>query len=175
MSKIGYYRYKTTVTDGRVVKLYIDGVEAGAATLKALDYCNGYRTLKYLDNKGQYRFFTFTNFYESNDNPKQIGTTNEFITSIRNDQTNSKNLGYKNTRTLSLSAEVDSDQLDVLSSIYTSPRVYLYIGNGTSDIKSDWIELDSIKGDNINRRRKQRTGLVNIQATLPEWFSVKMI
>ena len=62
MSKIGYYRYKTTVTDGRVVKLYIDGVEAGAATLKALDYCNAYRTLKYLDNKGQYRFFTFTNF-----------------------------------------------------------------------------------------------------------------
>jgi len=175
MSKIGYYRLKTTATDGRVVTFYKSGIASGVATIKTLDFCSGYRILKYLDSKGRYRFFSFTNYYEVNDRPQQIGTTNEFITNILNAQTNSKNLGYRNERTLSLSAEVDSEQLEVLSEIYTSPRVYLYVGNGTSDTLADWVELSEITGDNIVRRRKQKTGVINLQAKLPEWFTIKQI
>ncbi len=163
------------MTDGRVITFYKNGVEAGTATLRALEFCDGYKRLKYLDKKGQYRFFSFTKFYQGNDNPKKIGSTNEFITSILDAQTNSKNIGYRNERTLSLSAEVSEDELIVLSELYTSPRIYLYIGSGTSDTAADWLELSEVRGDTIFKRRKQKTGLINIEITLPEWFTVKMI
>jgi len=175
MSSIGLYRYKTTVEDARVVAFFKNGVQAGLATIKAIPFCEGYRILKYLDPEGRYRFFPFNNYYESRDKPKQIGTTNEFITNILTDQSNSKNIGYKNSRILSLTTEADAEQLEVLSVIYTSPRVYLYIGKGVSDAPSDWLLLDSIKGDNIGRRRKNNTGAVNIECTLPEWFTIKSI
>lgn len=176
MSKIGYYRYKTTVEDGKTVAFFKNSAQSGLATIKALEYCDGYKILKYLDNSsGQYKFFSFTRFFEENDRPSKIGSTNEFITNLKNAQSNSKNIGYRNKRSMSLSAEVNSDELLVLSEIYKSPRVYLYIGNGTSDILSDWVLLDDISGDNTVRRRKQNTGLVNINVTLPEWFTVKMV
>lgn len=175
MSAIGYYRLKTTVIDGATIALFKNGIQDGIATIKAIEHCTGYRTLKYLDSKGRYRFYSFTNFYESSDAPENIGRTNEFITNILSDQTNSKNLGYRNKRILALSAQVDSDDLEIFSEIYTSPRVYLYVGAGISDVKSDWVELESVTGDNINRRRKQKTALVNLQCTLPEWFTTKMI
>ena len=175
MSKIGYYRYKTTVTDGRVVTLYKNGIESGTATIKALEFCEGYRILKYLDSTGKYRFFSFTKFYETNDNPSQIGTTNKFITSILNSGSNKSNIGYRNERTIDLSVEVDEDQLKVLSSIYVSPRVYLYIGSGIADNEKDWLQVSDLSGDTIVRRRRQKTGLVNITITLPEWFTIKMI
>lgn len=175
MSSVGFYRYKTTVTDDRVVTLYKSGVASGTATIKALDFCEGYKILKYLDSKGRYRFFSFNKFFETNDNPKQIGSTNEFITNILDAQTNSKNIGYRNERELSLSAEVTDEQLTVLSEIYTSPSIYLYIGDGTTDVLQDWIKIAKLSGDTIVRRRKQRTGLININITLPEWFTIKLV
>lgn len=175
MSKIGYYRLKTTVEEAKQIAFFKNSVQDGVATIKALDYCEGYKILKYLDKKGQYKFFPFTKFYEVNFNPSQIGLTNEFITNLATAQTNSKNIGYRNERTESLSVEVNEEQLTVLSEIYDSPRVYLYIGNGTSDTLSDWIELDSISGDTIGKRRKQKTGLINIRITYPEQFTVKMV
>ena len=176
MSKIGYYRYKTTVVDGKTVAFFKNSVQSGTATIKALEYCEGYKILKYLDNSaGQYKFFPFTKFFEENDRPSKIGTTNEFITNLKNAQSNSKNIGYRNKRSMSLSAEVNSDELLVLSEIYKSPRVYLYIGDGVNDTLADWILLDDITGDTTVRRRKQKTGLVNINITLPEWFTVKMV
>ena len=175
MSKIGYYRYKTTVEEGKQVSFFKNSAQDGTATIKALEFCTGFKVLKYLDSKGQYKFFSFTRFFEENDNPSKIGSTNEFITNLYNAQTNSKNIGYRNERRQSLSVEVNEAELLVLSEIYKSPRVYLYIGDGTNDTLADWIELDDISGDTIVRRRKQKTGLVNINITLPEWFTIKMV
>jgi hypothetical protein len=175
MSKIGYYRFKTDVTDGRVVTLYKNGVEAGTATIVQLDSCPGDRILKFLDSNGQYRFYNFNSFYGVQDNPSLIGTTNEFITSILDAQTNSKNLGYRNDRQLSLTGEVNSDQLTILSDIYTSPRVYLYIGSNNSDQDKDWLEVTIVGGDKTVRRRKAKNGSINLTIQLPEWFTIKSI
>lgn len=174
MSKIGYYRVKTLVEGGKELTLYKNGVEASTAVVKSLDQCSEDRIVKFLDSKGQYRFFVFNKYYDVQDSPKQIGSTNEFITSILTDKTNSKNIGYKNERQLSLSAEVTNDQLPYLPDIHFSPRVYLYIGNGTSDIDRDWVEV-TVSSDNIVKRKKGNSGPITLRVTLPEWFTIKMI
>jgi len=173
MSSIGYYRFKCATTDGRVVKLYKNGLEAGSATIKALDFCTGDRIIKYLDSKGQYRFYSFNKYYEINDKPKSLGTTNEFITSILTAQTNEKNLGYSNTRSLQLTTTANTEQLEILSDLWTSPKVYLYIGT-TTDTAADWLEV-TIKGGGEVRRRKANSGKIDITVTLPEWFTIRSI
>lgn len=175
MSQIGYYRYKLAATTERTIDFNKNGILAGSKTIKPVEYCSGDRILKYLDSKGQYRFYPFNKYYETNDNPRLIGTTNEFITSILNDNTNSKNIGYKNTRSISLVADVSDNELTYLTDIYSSPRIYLYIGSNNSDTQADWLEVRRTGGNTPVKRRKENTGRIEIVIELPEHFSIKMI
>lgn len=175
MSEIGYYRYKTLADSERDVVLYINGVEAGRKTIKPMDFCEGDRILKYLDKNGQYRFFPFNKYYEEYDSPEQIGTTNKFITSILNAQTNKQNVGFKNDRRLDLTGEATLEQLEKLIDIYSSPRVYLYTGSGGSDADSDWLEVGIESSAPVIKPRKRKLARIDITITLPENFTIKMI
>lgn len=177
MSEIGYYRYKVTPSsEGETeVKFYVGGSLASTATIVAKKFCDDYKILKYLDSSGRYRFFPFGSKWMQRDKPSLIGETNNFITSILNSQTESKNIGYKAERTLSLAAgSVSDDELDKLADIYTSPRVYLYVGNGTNDRVQDWI-LVTVTGDGVGRRRNNKFGKVSIDIKLPEHYSVTKV
>jgi len=175
MSTIGYYRYKTLASEVKEVNFTVNGILMGTKTITPVKFCSGGRILKYLDKNGQYRFYPFEKYYTINDNPKQIGKTNRLITSILDGQTNSQNIGYKNERKIELSADVPTDELNKLVDIYTSPRVYLYIGDGTNDTASDWLEVDINASQNIVKRGKANSGTINITVTLPENFTIKMI
>jgi hypothetical protein len=177
MSKIGYYRYKVTPSaiGTKTVKFYINGSLASTATIVAKEFCTNFRILKYLDNSGRYRFFPFNDKWQSKDSPSTRGEVNNFITSILNSQTGAKQIGYKNDRTISLTAgNVSADELEKLSDIYTSPRVYLYVGTGTTDLIQDWI-LVTVSGDNIGRRKKNKFGKVTIDVKLPEYYAVTKV
>lgn len=175
MSTIGYYRYKTLADEAKEVNFTVNGVLTGTKTITPINFCVGGKILKYLDKNGQYRFYPFNKYYETNDNPTLIGTSNKLITSILSDQSNKKNIGYKNERKISLVADVPNDELDKLVDIYSSPRVYLYIGNGSQDGDQYWLEVEANADQNIVRRRKANTGQINITVTLPENYSIKMI
>lgn len=175
MSIVGYYRYKTLADEEKEVNFTQDFNPAGTKTIVPVDFCEGSKILKYLDHTGQYRFYPFNQFYRTNDNPTLIGKTNKLITSILSNQSNTHNVGYNNERKIDLTAIVPNNELEKLTDIYTSPRVYLYIGDGVSDIDSDWLEVESVANQNIVRRPKANTGEINITVTLPEHFTIKMI
>jgi len=174
MSEIGYYRYKVKPSESIDVNFNINFELAATKSIIVKEVCEGFRLLKYIDRDGQYRFYPFNKFWESKDKPKLIGKSSKIIESVLNSQSSENSIGYKNNRTISLVAEnVSQDELTLLSDIYTSPRVLLYIGT-TTDEKKDWIEVD-VKGDNINRLRKRKFTKVNIDITLPEWYSISMM
>ena len=176
MSIIGYYRYKTIAVAERVVNFTVNFVNVASKTIKPLTFCSGDLRLKYLDKDGQYRFQPFEKYYETRDNPELIGTTNKFITNILNDQSNKLMVGYNNSRTMDISADVPTEQLEKLQDIYTSPRVYLYIGSNNSDTAADWLLLDEVRANvSIVRRPRANTGNIAITITLPEHFITKMI
>jgi len=177
MSTEGYYRYKVSdLTKGtRLFSFFVNGALTSTKTVIAKSWCTNQKLLKYLDSKGQYRFYPFNNRWEQKDKPKLLGTTNQFITNILDAQSNFKNVGYKNERMLSLIAEdVTADELTVLSDIYTSPDVYLYIGTTTDEAK-DWLRVTLSSGDNLSRRRKAIAGTLSVDIILPEWFTIKLI
>lgn len=174
MSEIGYYRYKIKPSQSVDVKFNVNFQLASTKSIVVKEVCDGFKLLKYIDKDGQYRFYPFNKYWESSDKPKLIGKSSKIIESVLNAQSSESNIGYKNDRTVSLVAEsVGQDELTLLSYIYTSPRVYLYIGTTTDEAK-DWLEVE-IKGDNINKLRKRKFTKVNIDVILPEWYSIRMM
>lgn len=177
MSSIGYYRYElSNVGNGvtKTVTLNIGGTPTYTKTITGKEFCTGSKLIKFLDKKGQYRFLPCNKFYQTLDNPTLIGKTNELITSILSDQTNSKSIGYRNDRVLSLvSCDLNETELTFTSDIYSSPRVYLYIGTG--DDAKDWLQVTVLSSDNIVKRRKLNFGVINFSVQLPENFTIKMI
>jgi len=174
MSEIGYYRYKTDV-DIKTINWTVNYVNVGSKTITPVAFCEGGKILKYLDSNGQYRFYPFNKYYQTTDTPVLIGKSNKLITSILTDQSNTQNVGYKNERILELVADVPTNELEKLTDIYTSPRVYLYNGNGVSDIAKDWLEVTIQANESIVKRRKSNSGRIGITVTLPEHFTIKMI
>jgi len=90
-------------------------------------------------------------------------------------QSDKKSIGYKNERSITLrAANVSAEELDLLSDIYSSPRVYLYVGTGSTDDAKDWV-LVSVKGDGVGRREKRKFGRVELQVILPKHNTITAI
>lgn len=174
MSQVGFYRYKAAPAINKTYKWIVNNLEAGAKEVKVLDTCPGDLILKYLDHNGQYRFYPFSRYYETNDTPQKIGSVNKFLTSILTDQSNNSNVGYKNQRIISATAEANTEQLGKLNDIYTSPRVYLYIGSGT-DTAQDWIEIEINAAPAVVKRRKANSGFISVNIVLPEHYTITML
>lgn len=178
MSAIGYHRYKVdNLTAGEYsYPFYKNGnlLVTHTVIVKAQE-CTEDKFIKYLDRNGQYRFFPFNSYFEKRDKPNLLGKANKVITSILDSQTNQQNVGYKNERTITLTTDaVSQDELEILSDVFTSPRVYLHIGEGNADEEKDWLEV-TISGDGIVRRKKMEYGKFQIDVILPEWFSISML
>lgn len=177
MSSIGYYRYKVIPSEvgNSEVKLFINGSLASTATIVAKEFCDNFRIVKYLDSSGRYRFFPFNSKWEQKDSIKELGRVNRFVESIETSQGDSESLGHSVSRSLSLVAEqVSSDELDKLAEIYHSPRVYLYVGNGITDLTSDWV-IVKVKGDNIGRRRSNNFSKAVIEIIIPTYHAVTAV
>ena len=178
MSNIGFYRYKVNnfSKGDNSVSFYVNGNLVVTHSIITKENCTGTQLVKYIDKNGQYRFYPFNKYYEKIDNPEELGRTNEFITSIFDAQTDSKSVGYRNKRNISLVAEsVTSDELDILADLWTSPRVYLYIGDGSSDNLEDWVECKIANADNLVRRRKGDFGRIAIELELPTNYTITML
>ena len=178
MSSIGYYRYKLdNLSEGTsTLSFYVNGALVVTHSIITKPYCTGEKLIKYLDKNGQYRFYPFNKYFEERIDAKLIGKSNEFITSILTAQASEKNIGYKSTKTLSLIATgVSSDELVMLSELYDSPRVYLYIGDGTSDEAKDWLLVTIVKNDGLVKRRKANFGQFSIDVELPEHYTISMV
>jgi hypothetical protein len=149
--------------------------ELASKTVRVKPFCTGYRYLKYLGHNGQYRFYPFNDRWQSKDTPRLIGKVNQLVTSLLTAQGESKNVGYTNERKLTLVADdVLADELTLLSDIYTSPRVYLYIGT-TTDTAADWIRVTVAASDSLIRRKKGTTSKIELTVTLPEWYNITML
>jgi hypothetical protein len=175
MSQIGYYRLKLdSLPPGTYQKsFFVDGEEAVTHTLIIKDWCDNKKLLKFADSESQFRFFPFNTRWQSTDRPVSLGKVNKFITTLVDSQSNTKQVGYKNERVISLVADdITEDELNVLSDIYVSDQIFLYIGDGNSDAKSDWVQVEITGGDKTVRRRRNNSGQVNIEITLPEYFSI---
>lgn len=164
MSRIGYYRYKTIRNSNTdlTVTLFINDVPVKTKTLLFVDSCTSEKTLKYLNKDGQYRFFTFNQFFELSDKPELIGELQNFEQGLQETKSSTSVIGYRNSKQYLLTNDlVSKEVLQIFSEIHTSPRVFMYIGDYTSFLDTDYIEV-IVKGDGLIRPRKNNFVQVNL-------------
>ncbi len=173
MSQLGYYRYKLeNVQASKTVSFYVNGIEAVKHSILVRPTCTGWKQLKWLDSNGQYRLFSFLPEHSIKDTPKSLGGTNEFITSLLASQTDSRNLGQSNERTMVLRAQnITAKEREILSGLNTSPLIYLYVGDFTKDESTDYV-IVTVKGDGIVRTEKQKNGNFEITINLPKYNTI---
>lgn len=172
----GYYRLKVDdLTEDITFTLLIDSSPEATKDVIVKPTCSDDILVKYIDENGQYRFYLFNRFYEISDNSELIGKTNKFITDIFDTQSNIKNIGYKNERRYTLTADdVSSEELEKLSYIYSSPQVFLYIGSG-SDLAKDWVLVTIENTEGLVRAKKDNFSEVIIDVILPEHFTLSLL
>ena len=174
MSKIGFYRWKIENATTQDVTLYVNNVPRSTKKVVALPVCSGFKMLRWLDKNGQFRFYPFVAEYGIKDKPKQIGDVNNLIGSLLSSTSDKRNVGYTNDRTVTLRAQqVGAKELELLSEVYTSPRVALYVGDMSTFDDTDWVEV-TVTGDGIVKREKRKFGLVELTVTLPETYNITM-
>lgn len=171
----GFYRYKydnLSVGD-HVITSVINGTSY-TKTIRIKPFCTDSLYLKYLDRNGQYRFYIFNPYYEKKESPKLIGSTNNIINELLTAQSNKKNIGYTSERVITAIAyDVPQDELNLLSDLYISPRIYLHIGS-TDNLK-DWLLVTVKSKDNLLKRKKGNFYNVEIEITLPDTNTIKML
>lgn len=174
MSKIGFYRYKIENATTQDVTLYINNVIASVKHVVARPVCTGFKMLRWLDRNGQFRFYPFNAEHAVKYSPKQIGDVNNIVSSLLSSRSDTKNVGYNATRSMTLRAvQVSQTELDILSDLYISPRVSLYVGDLSKYEDTDWIDV-TVSGDNIARRDKLNFGKVELTVTLPKHHTITM-
>lgn len=171
LPNIGYYRYKTVIDKSMIINFTDDGSINVDHSIIAQG-CEDDALIKYIDKSGQYRFFNFNEYYETNNRHKSIGTIENLITNIRTDQSSVSQIGKETSQEISLVAEVENDQLNLLDELICSPNVYLYTGTLTSDQAQDWLKVEVLTNDSLIRRRVGTSGRADIAIKLPEIYNV---
>jgi hypothetical protein len=173
-ANIGLYRYKVKVSTDTDYLFTVNSSDVVTHSVKVREEdCPN--MIKFLDLDGFYRIWPFNRLNSITDNPSETGKIEKIIDTIYNDQAAKYSLGYNNVRSVSLAAKaVDSEQLLKLSEINPSPRVYYYVGDGTTDDKKDWV-LVSIGGAIPVKLSNQNFADVNLSITLPEFQSIKTV
>lgn len=172
MSQVGYYRYKINPTQNNTINFFVNGVLTTSHRVMVKEYCGAELLIKYLDSNGQFRYYPFNKYYQKVDNPTLLGKYNKLVTDLLTAQSSERNVGYKNERVIIANADVAAVELELLKDLYTSPSVYLYIGNGSNDGYADWLEVTIKSGENANNIRKGNMINISITITLPEYYTI---
>lgn len=177
MSRVGYYRVKLKAVD-KIVNIFNGNILYTTAEIKTqnrISDCdsdineNG-KYIKYLDRFGRYRFWMFNNKWKEQIQPTSKGEYKIPVIRLQDAQSNKKNIGYNNIKTIALRCEsVTSEQLEILQDIFVSPRIYLRIGQ--KDFVKDWV-LVTLSGDNVTNDKTKNTFNMEVTITLPQYFSV---
>lgn len=171
--KRGLYRVKLIPSElTSTYTFFENGIAKLTCNIEARSMCANSRLIKYLDKDGRYRFYPFLENWKQVNQTTSLGNISNFVSSIKESQSNVKNIGFKNIKSIYLTAEkVSDDELLILESMYYSPCVYLYVGNGTDEL-SDWV-LVTIKGDGISRSGQKGFKKINIEVILPDSNTIK--
>lgn len=159
----------------RDIVFYVNGLLTKTCTVIGRKFCQDYKMLKYIDKNGQYRFYPFNDKWQQVDSPVSIGDKTNLVTSLLTGQGSTRQMGYTNSRSFTLTAySVSQDELDKLSDIYISPSTMIYVGDGTTDREQDWVFV-SVQGDGIGKPRKRNFSNITITVTLKDYYAITEI
>lgn len=173
---VGYFRFTVDVTEVEQIVSVSNGyVTKNVAVIGIRGTCTSNSLVKFLASNGHYRIFPFSEGYEASRSLSQIGSVSKLVTDLSKDRSAASNIGYEVTATRTLKAYTNAEQLEYLADIQGSPRVYLHVGDGTTDEAEDWVEVTAELSGGTTRRNAQQMGTTTLTITMPDHYTQTMI
>lgn len=161
----GVHCYKKEVTDMQTtVTFYKDGEPLVTHIIKPRSECGNFIQLRWLDNNGQYRFFSFIESRKESFEVKEIGSLSIFNISLVGALGASKVITKDVTKKVTLyQTNVTPEERQILAGLYTSIDVSM--SYGFTDV---WQRVET-KGDaNFIIPKNNRLSNIELVVTLAQ-------
>ena len=174
----GYYQFKFAKTS-----IYLDKgknyitISNGAGWDKTIviDYdpdCAEYIPVLWQHPLLGYVSFPFNGNKVTNVTGKKRGEFDKFQTTMVSVNSLKEIAGYDEERKLTITTKADEQYWPLLSALYSSRHVYLFVGaDGAADSAGTWLECEVSGGCSFKSDRARAT--FNVELTLPETFNVR--
>jgi hypothetical protein len=169
--------------DGRIDESINDllPISLGRSTIEYLnkyividkeDVCDGVY-LKWFNPKGGYSYWKFPNIYQRTKSMKSFGELNNDFENVEDTFSQVMQIGQTATNRL----VVDSDKLkqeefNLLSTVLTSPKVYLFVGQPFAKASvNDWLECRVATSSQTTRNLKGQALSIRLDLELPDDYT----
>jgi hypothetical protein len=140
-----------------------------------VDSCDGVY-LKWFNPLGGYSYWLFPKFSQRTLTTNNIGKLDNDFETLENTSSPQVSLGREGRERISLDSDLlTPEKFNLLKTIYTSPKVYLFTGEPYSQASSkDWIEVSIVNTQHRTRNWKGQPLNVTLEIELPEMNTQKI-
>jgi len=132
--------------------------------------------LKFLNKSGGFNYWLFNEQHERKLSSKSIGSINNDFYNIENTYSPEISLGRTSNEVLTIGVDsLNADDINVLSQIASSPKIYLFTGQRFSRSSfNDWIEIELENKEIVLRDFKGHVPNITLTIKLPEQQNVRL-
>jgi hypothetical protein len=137
-----------------------------------VDVCEGVY-LKWLNPYGGWSYWLFPKFSQRNLNTRKIGELENDFDNLTDTQSPQISLGREGVERISLDSDLlTPEKFNLLSTIYTAPKIYLFTGEAFSQASVyDWIEVSITNTQHRTRNWKGQPINVTLDIELPKRYT----
>jgi hypothetical protein len=139
------------------------------------DVCKG-KYFKWLNNYGGYSYWKFPDYYEENLSTSSIGELNKDFNNVPDTFSQVTQIGSTATPRLSVNSDIlTSEEFNLLKTILTSPKVFLFVGEPFSRASAnDWVEVKRLTNTHRLRNFKSQPNSVVVEFELPDLYTITL-
>lgn len=140
--------------------------------LTVKDSCDSGVYIRYLSKEGFYRYWLFEAYKKVTRSGNEIGELIPAMTTMTAAQYRTRSIGYEDVYESIdvLSHNVTTEQQEQLMDIFTSPAVYMWLGEaGTASAEADWILVKVTGNHEVNYKNKFQN--FSCRLRLPESYT----
>jgi hypothetical protein len=145
--------------------LYIDKV----------DVCSGVY-VKWFNNYGGYSYWLFPNFAKRTQSMRNIGELNTDFENLPSTSNQVTQIGIEAGQRLTVNSDkLNENEFNLLSTILTSPKVWLFTGEPFSQSESnDWMEVKILNTTQTTRNLKGQSLDITLDIELPDLYTMTL-
>lgn len=151
------------------------GYEDKFIRLESDQHCDGVY-FKWFNNYGGYSYWLFPKFDQRTKSIRNVGEINTNFENLSDTFSQSAQLGNNATNRLVVSSDkLTEEQFNLLVTILTSPKVFLFTGERFDRASfNDWMEVRIATSNQLTRRYKGQANEIILDVELPDDFTITL-
>jgi hypothetical protein len=143
--------------------------------LESDQHCEGVY-FKWLNNYGGYSYWLFPKFDQRTKSIRNVGEINTNFENVSDTFSQTSQLGNTATNRLLVSSDkLNEEQFNLLVTILTSPKVFLFTGERFSRASfNDWMEVRIATSNQLTRQYKGQSNEIILDVELPDDFTITL-